>query len=549
MKNPLTINQKSDKSANIVNPYIYRYNGKYYMFTTKIKTKSEMHCYVSDDLLNWSNPKVVFRCDNQVIYCTSICYNDGLFYMIGQNKDGGHVMLQAKNILGQYRINNDNVDQNEGGTLYKNSLFAFRYFRTNDKGFSLSDMDINAKISNRKDILQEMNVKMIDPDIIYRDCKYYLTYKDANTNSINYIFSDDLDKHYQVNNYHQLLKLEDDSYRNIGSHNMVLAPDLDGYYMCYSLVKEIKDKKGNVKKEESSLCLDRVRFNGTILSSRLSLFEKDNPKLPDVYADFEKGSKGFRKINDKYLSVDPTGEIFTAEFNQKGKMNVIVSYYDDANYILIKGFKNTIVINNIFQGKNHIIVKKDLPINFKYHHTLRVICSEFKAEYLIDDVSIAVTSKLPAGKIGYVSQDKKGIGYTAFSNASLGSSDLNMNNIIPGMLDCLHDLKKKETNLDKYDDVYFSSVYEKEVISFKTLSDKKEDYYHLSVLINPNYSTSLRVTSLLEEKVFEIDAISCEYPYYLKDLGYIKIAKEDEIKIRVNKGVLVYKAFDIRNKD
>ena len=555
MINPLEILNKNKKPASIKNPFILRFDGKYYLYTSALEGKNEILCYVSEDLINYQSPKAVLK-DELALngYGPSVMYFDGVFYMLLSSNKEGHYLFTAKSPLGPFKIASVKIDDSYDGIITLNRMFEFKLFRGSDSGFVVNNIDINGNISNRRNILKASNMAMENPSIIYRDNRYYLTYttQDNTTNHrrICYLVSKEIDNHYEIPDYNPLLLVDKDIDDGLlGNHCSVLSPDLDGYYLAYEKRLPSYDKKGKLTGYDAKLCLDRLHINGYMVSAGMTSSMQDDPKMPNLYNDFAVSSTNFRKYKDKYLSNDPTGELFTAEFNTKGHMKAIVSYENDDNYILLKGQKNVFSIINYYQGRANIVVKRELPLDFKNHHTVTVINEEFRTEYLLDGVQVAVTSRLAPGKIGYITENKKGIGFTAFSNHSLGNSDLSHAIHLPGRVDCLHDVKRKETVLDNYDDTYFSSVYEKEVISFKTSINKKEGYYHLAVLINPKYTTSLRITSLLEEKVVEIDAIDIEYPYYYKDLGLIKLARNDEIKIRVNKGVLVYKCFDFTESE
>ena len=60
MKNPTRLMINNEVKAECGDPFVMRFNGKYYLYPSSI-VEPKIHCFVSDDLVNWSQAYVVWE--------------------------------------------------------------------------------------------------------------------------------------------------------------------------------------------------------------------------------------------------------------------------------------------------------------------------------------------------------------------------------------------------------------------------------------------------------------------------------------------------------
>ena len=551
MKNPIRLKINNELKAECGDPFVMRFNGKYYLYPSSI-VEPKIHCFVSDDLVNWSQAYVV--CEDENITCAyapEVIYKEGYFYLCTSPFGRGHYIYKSSSPLGPFKRITDNIANMIDGSFALDKNFNLKFYRANHYGIAVSDMDENGHCSNRKNIASaHMSLWTEGPSVTYKDGRYYLTACGNHLESygyrVNYSVSKEIDNHFENPNYNPLLISTTDKYNSLGHSSTVLAPDLDGYYIVYHHLIHLYDDNKKFIGHTRDFGIDRLHFNGSMLSVTPTYFETKSPCMPTLYEDLQNSCEKFVLKEGKYLSIIKTEKVFTAEYNFKANnTKVILSYIDESNYSYIRCFNNSIQIMNVLDGKKKKVKEVTINVSFNNFHTVRVINSLEYAEILIDNVPVLKTAPFNAGNIGYSKNNNKGLHFTAFSNYSLGNSDLNYPNIIPGRLDALHDYNQNIVCLDNNDDVYYATLKENQEIEFK-VQGESDNNYHLSMLLNCNYSSKVLITSKENSITLNIDSVDCEYEYYYKELAKLDLKENDFIKIKVLSGTLMYKSLEVK---
>ena len=180
-----------------------------------------------------------------------------------------------------------------------------------------------------------------------------------------------------------------------------------------------------------SLGIDRLTFNGTMMSVAPTLDGSVTPALPAFYATGLDEDK-FETANEFTLSNTAAPANFTAEYNVSGvgTSTYVFSYIDANNYIdvTVDLTAKTVKLNKTENGMTMEIGAGTLVNDFAADklHTIRVAARDGVVDVVfdnmtkIDDASLATVE----GKIGYKSLAAEAtIGYTAYSNVAMGMSD------------------------------------------------------------------------------------------------------------------------------
>ena len=437
--NKITVNGKDAPD-----PFIMRYNGYYYLYATN--GSRYLLGYKSEDLYNWEpvdngelNPGYVYDYSYDfngptasTPYAPEVIYFNGKFYMITSPAGQGHYILESDSPEGPFIATTTNIGLSIDGHHFidgkDEKIYLFTAGSSGIRGYEVEDDMHTIKIENGK-VCQSTYLKCMvgawteGPYMLQRNGNYYLTYTGTHFLSasyrVNYGYGDkekNIDNIASIKEQDTLLLSTKDDFRGLGHSSTVLGPDMDSYYIVYHNL-ETSNKR--------NLNFSRLSFNGSKMVAD-NVKTKNNPgfNLPE-FSSFD--DAGYEKVNDKMLSDLSSSDTFTVEFNVTGEGKMIFSYIDDKNYSYIEFINNTITINKIKNGALKQIHSIQLirEYNTEVNHTFRLQYHKGKMSLFFDTMEKAydIDSYFTGGKIGYFCDSFAEIGYTAFSNVALGSSD------------------------------------------------------------------------------------------------------------------------------
>lgn len=427
-------------------PFVLRYNGKYYMYPTGAGAK--IRCYVSSDLVNWepssdkglgsgiclsgkasSYPSGV----GDYPYAPEVIYYDGYFYMVTSITGNGHFIFRSEDPEGPFVRISDNLGKSIDGSFFIDSdeeIYFYGAGGNSISAYKLEDDFITFKKDNDKDYVQSllecsMGAWTEGPYLLQKDSSYYLTYTGSHYLSrdyrVDYAYAT-ADSDVAISSSFKrkdtvLLEVKDD-YNGLGHSCTVLGPDLDSYYIVYH---NLTNKGAN-----RYLNVSRLYFNGSdMIASNVDTNDHFIPRL----AEFEAYDDTYLdNVGNFILSSESTNKTFSTEFNVTGTDEMIFSFKDEKNYASISFDGTSITIKKIVNGSSNLVKKFNLRKEYDttVNHTFRI---SYKANYLdlyfdnialIDDLKV----NLDEGKIGFKKQNTfDNIGYLAFSNVGQGSSD------------------------------------------------------------------------------------------------------------------------------
>ena len=427
-------------------PFVLRYNGKYYMYPTGAGAK--IRCYVSSDLVNWepssdkglgsgiclsgkasSYPSGV----GDYPYAPEVIYYDGYFYMVTSITGNGHFIFRSEDPEGPFVRISENLGKSIDGSFFIDSdeeIYFYGAGGNSISAYKLEDDFITFKKDNDKDYVQSllecsMGAWTEGPYLLQKDSSYYLTYTGSHYLSrdyrVDYAYAT-ADSDVAISSSFKrkdtvLLEVKDD-YNGLGHSCTVLGPDLDSYYIVYH---NLTNKGAN-----RYLNVSRLYFNGSdMIASNVDTNDHFIPRL----AEFEAYDDTYLdNVGNFILSSESTNKTFSTEFNVTGTDEMIFSFKDEKNYASISFDGTSITIKKIVNGSSNLVKKINLRKEYDttVNHTFRI---SYKANYLdlyfdnialIDDLKV----NLDEGKIGFKKQNTfDNIGYLAFSNVGQGSSD------------------------------------------------------------------------------------------------------------------------------
>ena len=423
-------------------PYVFRYNGTYYLYVSTRDHEIGVRAWKSKDLLHWTKCtgeglNEGYVCEDPLTvgaYAPEVYYFNGVFYMYTSPEGNGHYTYTSASPEGPFTRLTDNYKMSIDGSVFVDDDESMYFLNAGNNGIEIRTMSgLGAVPGNPIPLSSASFGKWTEgPMLIKRNGIYYLTYTGTHVVSPGYRvgYSTELDGN-RINTRSSfkegvsnpvLLEVQNDvNFKGLGHSSTVLGPDMDSHYIVYHSLNTLT---GNGPWRNMNI--DRLIFNGTQMSVDGSKYNSVAANLPAFSAENTSGD-GFTAEGGKTLSTQSTGSVFTAEFNFTGNnVKCIVGYTDANNYAYVTADYSAkkITLKLVSGGSESEIASGTLKNDFDpaVLHTVRVAYAEGVADVYFDNMrKIADASvEIPAGKIGY----EGGTAFsTLFSNVAKGYSD------------------------------------------------------------------------------------------------------------------------------
>lgn len=451
-------------------PYIMRYNGRYYLYCSTKNNQVGVRAWVSDDLIHYeqitgegletgyvsNDPCTV------TAYAPEVLYLNGAFYMIQSQGGNGHYILKADKPEGPFVKIIDNFGQSIDGSFFVDDDETLYMLRASNTGIRIVRMNDDLSIDTSRTLDNTVLGGWTEgPFIIKRDGTYYLTYTGNSVTSEGYRigYSYSTGEVFARDAFTEggtiVLNTESD-YKGLGHSSTVLGPDLDSYYLAYHNLNSSggPDRSNNIA---------RISFSGTeMIVEHAELNNNIMPNLPDFAAS---DAEGLESANGKLLSNKATEATYSAEFNFIGNdATMIVSYVDENNYHTINLKDDVLTFSKVSNGTKTTIESVEFNKDYDYSklHTVRIAYREGKVIIYFDNMNkISLNDcQLPAGKIGYIVNDVE-VCYTSFSDVAHGSSDNK----------AIHQNRVLASN-------YYTSSFTQSSLVLNEMAEGEEDHYN-----------------------------------------------------------------------
>lgn len=564
--NSFTLEDEWEDGYGIGDPYILRYDGRYYLYVSTHDYKIGVKCWSSDNLVDWKYEGLVTEEKKTLgAYAPEVIYWDGYFYMYTSPAGKGHYVLQSDSPTGPFKLISDNIGMSIDGSVFIDDNAKWYFYYASPKGIMAAPMKSPTEVEETKVVDNTfMNWWTEGPSVIKRDDIYYMTYTGNHVKSTGYRANYSTSVESPITGYKEglnnpILINTSEDFNALGHSSSVLGPDLDSYYITYhNLVGE----KGFPLRK---LNIDRLVFNGEKMSVLgPTNFNQPSPNMPQFYTwvnnDTDNKMKDIEEGEEKFtVSNDETSEVFTAEFSfsnvRDSNVCIVTSYKDSKNYgeINIDIDANKVSMKSIENGNESLISENTLPYKFDFSkmHTIRIKNNPNKTEVLLDNIKVLTTDNgFKAGSIGYkYAKNQADYSFLAFTNESFGTSDSKTIKAIPGIIDAIH---------------YSGSDYEIPTIEYRdsisaiTLNEKgksvlyniniKEDYNYGVDAIIKSADTKGKVEILVDGKkvlTCTIDGNENSNEWFKKYLGEMKLKKGyHQIELKLREGALNIESLD-----
>ena len=332
-------------------PFVMRWNGRYYMYCSTKDGSDGIQVWTSDDLVRWS---YVTLCATEPLtnsaYAPEVVYYNGAFYMYTSPAGNGHYVLKSTSPTGPFKAVTDNFGLSIDGNVFIDDDGKWYFYHAGLDSIVCHPMTAPHKVDVHTAIqtgsYMNGNGWTEGPMVLKYNGIYYMTYCGNHVwcpgYRINYATSRTDPTVFTPAANNPVLISTSKEVHGIGHNSIVLSPDLDGYYMVYHSYTTVPLREMNI---------DRIVLNGTrmeVLGPTTS--RQEAPAMPDVYSHFdtEAALTGWKAtkatVKDGRLQVSKGGRVvsearlqgnYTAEFNLlslEKEAGALFGYTDERNY-------------------------------------------------------------------------------------------------------------------------------------------------------------------------------------------------------------------------
>ena len=523
-------NIKDSYSTGLADPFIYRFDGDYYLLFTAPKG---LKAFKSHDLVtfeevdNGVNAKGFVAEDEKLVaaYAPELIHFNGYFYIITSMGGNGHHILRAKSIIGPYEFITGNIHESIDGSFFINDDEEIYVTRASETGIALNKLepDFTKFKLNEYGVIDSLTFEEArtfgwteGPYILKRYGKYYLTYTGTHFLSdayrVNYAVGDSvfLPDSFKFKDT-ILLSLTDDFY-GLGHSATFLAPNLDSYYLCYH------DMNPNGVR---TINFSRLMFAGKNMLAN----DVNNDLHPNIeLADFETrklSELSFKNEGYFYLNSFSKGYTFEVTYYNENEP-VYFGYKDEKNKFYARTAANLVEIHSVVDGVDEIIFEK----KFKYEYlknslkTLRIQAKNEHVNLYFNNIELASNLWVKNSVLGDVGFTKNfDLSYFAISKYSFGNSDNEEIKFIDKIFASNFDLDSKISQ--EFDQDFIVVNHENKPKYFVYVREEGE--YHLDANFVNKFESPFTINVRANENIFtsKIELDDSDETHHVNDV-YLK---------------------------
>jgi hypothetical protein len=465
-KNPMEIagqhgvcQYTAGKEYGIGDPFVMRYNGKYYLYPSSCENKVKV--FESTDLVNWEYKGYVTEgSDVYFAYAPEVVYYDGMFYMTTSPEGKGHYILKSESPLGPFKRITDNFGHVIDGSFWIDDDDRLLFIFPEASIIKAAEIDTKTMLPVAKRTHFNATLKgwTEGPGIFRRGEYHYLTYTGNHVLSRGYRVAYSYTKgnnplgQYIMpeDNILYIRSEHDDEYTGLGHSSNVIGPDLDSIYAPYHNLVGLAGP-------QRRYCLDRLLTNGSVVySTGPTSFDVPIPAMPEIYGWLDDpkdtaAEKHFVINDDGVTSKNEVQDVFTAEYNfrldgsEKSPVDLKFGIKGASWWaVRVDTEKNTLSLLSVEDGNEKLIASEKIHVSHGYTRLCTVRVENTAAvSYIYFNSARKLTVKNAGITGGKVGASGRGVtfGYIGANSDALGSGDYEAVKNIPGKFAAMHYIK------------------------------------------------------------------------------------------------------------
>lgn len=435
----------------IGDPFIMKYNGLYYLYSSTKDGEVGIRAYKSSDLVTWESVGYVSTEGETVsAYAPEVIYDNGLFYMVTSPGGHGHYTLVSKSPEGPFEVVTENYGRWIDGSLYVDEDGKMYFSNASPKGIEVSETSLGQNFGPGLTTACYLNHWTEGPMIIKKDGMYYMTYTGNHLDSegyrVQYAVSDQSPLGpYEVIQEEPILINTDESYRGLGHSAAFIGPDLQSFYAVFH--HSTYDQGPRVR----YMSIERMFFNGSQLT--IGQTYRENQPVPQRPYDETMGGddEGYETADRGHFMADVPAGDYCAEINYipgNGTM-MIIGVLEDKQVIQVLLDDGAVVIQLQNEEGTTDLLSMVLPNEFNEDvlHTIYVDYTSNKLMLHLDALLVGeISIEGLMGHIGYVGQAAD-VGYCAVNLGSTNEKDQEAYKPVPGKIQAVHTVSKQDISL------------------------------------------------------------------------------------------------------
>lgn len=456
-QNPVIVKDAHDRVMDAADPFVMRFNGKYYLYTTGAE---EIRAYESTDLVHWDYKGFCTRNgEGRIAYAPEVFYWRGAFYMVTSPLGNGHYIMKSDSPMGPFDRITDNFGFSIDGSLFAGddgTLYMLNLSGNN----SIAITEIDENTMKPKGINKSTGVTLYrwteGPGVFRRGEWNYLTFTGNHYLSTGYRVAwasrkgEMRGKYMQAEDHTLLIKSEFmNPFTGLGHSSNFYGPDLDSIYTSYHC-HALEQTGGGLVRWYN---LDRLLTNGgKLYSTGPTMQDMPVPAMPDYYGYADGDTGHFTMDENGYFAHASGSRRFTQECNfslQGGKMAWQVGHVN-GDKALIQTDGEEIIYS---VGGAHVQKGKVPALGEKGRlHTLRVECTEDVMYVCIDTMRLLTIDNpgVTSDVIGAVKSENVSYSFIAHTDKALGDGDFLAPKAVPGAFSAYHAVNGKELETQIY---------------------------------------------------------------------------------------------------
>lgn len=261
-------------------PFVLRYNGMYYLYSSTRDDQVGVKAWSSSDLANWKPEGLVTKDPiTKAAYAPEVVYWNGYFYMYTSPGGGGHYVLRSESPTGPFTVQTDNLGMSIDGSVFIDDDGKWYFTHASGRGIVANEMSDPYTFGPDRLITEAYLQHWTEgSSILKREGKYLITYTGNHVFSTGYRIQYSISDQGPLGPYRTLennpfVISTDDKFNGLGHSSTVLGPDLDSYYLAYHNLVGASTSGPPLRK----LNIDRLQFNGDRMSLLGPTFEMARP--------------------------------------------------------------------------------------------------------------------------------------------------------------------------------------------------------------------------------------------------------------------------------
>lgn len=224
------------RQGDFADPFVMRYNGRYYLYATN----PDIRCWSSEDLLDWKaeGPSIgPNEFPGLVPFAPEVVYCNGAFYMYTSPSGFGHYVLKSDSPTGPFCKITGNVGHNIDGSVFIDDDGQWYFYWADDAGILCCKMDAPDSFGEPVNTGAFLHGWTEGPMIVKEGGLYYMTYTGNHYLSPGYRIHAAVSEHpqgpYRDCENNPILIHTTGKNIGLGHSSTVLGPDLATRYIVY----------------------------------------------------------------------------------------------------------------------------------------------------------------------------------------------------------------------------------------------------------------------------------------------------------------------------